>query len=128
MDRGLSSLARGGMKARRPPAPTGGDGAQEGEDSTPIGRPCRALVCVHKRFETRMCTLVSRDAVQVVRIENGRVYGRHAGPFLWALRGAGERIRTLDVHLGNRGNEGERTFPAVTVPNHFIGLTLPGVT
>ena len=37
---------------------------------------------------------------QVVRIENGRVTGRYAGPCLWALRRAGEGIRTLDVHLG----------------------------
>jgi hypothetical protein len=33
--------------------------------------------------------------------------------------GAARRNRTLDVHLGNRGNQGERSFLAVTVPNHL---------
>ncbi len=58
-----------------------------------------------------MCTLVSRDAVQVVRIENGRVTGRHADPCFQALRRAGEGIRTLDVHLGK------------TWPTAFLAVT-----
>lgn len=46
-------------------------------------RPVRvALISVHKGFETRICTLVSRNALQVVRVDQGWVISRHAGPFL----------------------------------------------